>query len=232
MRRSLVRAMRAGTRPRIAGTRSICSKSRRRRGSPSSCRSATGGCSPRRSRSIGERPTSWRRTSPPRRARGSTSRPAATRTCRTSVCSASPERELVFDINDFDETLPGPWEWDVKRLAASLADRRARTTGSPTPSAREVDHGLGRRLPDGDAASSPSMRNLDVWYARLQVAARARRSSRRSLEQEEPQGGRTHRREGPHEGQHAGVRQADPRRRRGAADRQRPATDRPRRGVR
>ncbi|HEX9114426.1 MAG TPA: DUF2252 family protein, partial [Anaerolineae bacterium] len=33
---------------------------------------------------------------------------------------ASPERELVFDINDFDETLPGPWEWDVKRLAASL----------------------------------------------------------------------------------------------------------------
>jgi hypothetical protein len=33
---------------------------------------------------------------------------------------ASPERRLVFDINDFDETLPGPWEWDVKRLAASM----------------------------------------------------------------------------------------------------------------
>src|SRR5882762_8325243 len=33
---------------------------------------------------------------------------------------SSPERELVFDINDFDETLPGPWEWDVKRLAASV----------------------------------------------------------------------------------------------------------------
>jgi hypothetical protein len=33
---------------------------------------------------------------------------------------ASPERDLVFDINDFDETLPGPWEWDVKRLAASI----------------------------------------------------------------------------------------------------------------
>ena len=33
---------------------------------------------------------------------------------------ASPERDLVFDINDFDETLPGPWEWDVKRLATSL----------------------------------------------------------------------------------------------------------------
>ena len=34
---------------------------------------------------------------------------------------ASPERHLVFGINDFDETLPGPWEWDVKRLAASVA---------------------------------------------------------------------------------------------------------------
>ena len=33
----------------------------------------------------------------------------------------SPERRLVFDINDFDETFPGPWEWDVKRLAASFA---------------------------------------------------------------------------------------------------------------
>ena len=33
---------------------------------------------------------------------------------------ASPEREMLFDINDFDETLPGPWEWDVKRLAVSL----------------------------------------------------------------------------------------------------------------
>src|SRR4029077_6016581 len=34
---------------------------------------------------------------------------------------ASPERRLVFDVNDFDETLPGPWEWDIKRLVASLA---------------------------------------------------------------------------------------------------------------
>jgi uncharacterized protein (DUF2252 family) len=36
---------------------------------------------------------------------------------------ASAERRLVFDINDFDETLPGPWEWDVKRLAASMLIR-------------------------------------------------------------------------------------------------------------
>jgi uncharacterized protein (DUF2252 family) len=53
------------------------------------------------------------------------------RVCRVQLCGdahlsnfgvfASPERRLVFDINDFDETLPGPWEWDVKRLAASLS---------------------------------------------------------------------------------------------------------------
>ena len=41
-------------------------------------------------------------------------------TCPTSECSRRPERRLVFDLNDFDETLPGPWEWDVKRLAASM----------------------------------------------------------------------------------------------------------------
>ena len=34
---------------------------------------------------------------------------------------AAPDRQLVFDLNDFDETLPGPWEWDVKRLVASFA---------------------------------------------------------------------------------------------------------------
>ena len=47
-------------------------------------------------------------------------RRAVTRTCRTSEVFASPERQLVFDANDFDETLPAPWEWDVKRLAASV----------------------------------------------------------------------------------------------------------------
>ena len=40
---------------------------------------------------------------------------------------ASPERHLLFDLNDFDETLPGPWEWDVKRPAASVTSAVART---------------------------------------------------------------------------------------------------------
>src|SRR3954447_4217091 len=50
---------------------------------------------------------------------------------------ASPERNLVFDINDFDETLPGPFEWDVKRLAASLAVA-ARDNGFPAKDGRKI----------------------------------------------------------------------------------------------
>ena len=63
---------------------------------------------------------------------------------------ASPERKLVFDVNDFDETLPGPFEWDVKRLAASLAvaGRDNGFTGQGPPQDRP---GGGRGLPHGDA---------------------------------------------------------------------------------
>ena len=61
----------------------------------------------------------------------------------------SPERRLVFDINDFDETLPGPWEWDVKRLAASFAIA-GRDNGFTTKDRRKVAAGRGRRVPDGD----------------------------------------------------------------------------------
>ena len=50
---------------------------------------------------------------------------------------ASPERTLLFDLNDFDETLPGPWEWDVKRLAASL-EIAARSNGYPRKVRRRI----------------------------------------------------------------------------------------------
>src|SRR5215475_40725 len=50
---------------------------------------------------------------------------------------ASPERELIFDLNDFDETLPGPWEWDVERLVASLAIA-AQANGLSDAKARDV----------------------------------------------------------------------------------------------
>ena len=63
---------------------------------------------------------------------------------------ASPERQLVFDVNDFDETLPGPFEWDVKRLAASLAVA-GRDNGFPAQGPPQDRPGGGRGLPDGDA---------------------------------------------------------------------------------
>ena len=80
---------------------------------------------------------------------------------------ATPERNIFFDINDFDETLPAPWEWDVKRLAASIVI---------------AAHHIG--LPDSEAAKAAtdsvcsyrermidysSMRALDVWYDRIDL---------------------------------------------------------------
>ncbi|NKQ25389.1 DUF2252 domain-containing protein [Streptomyces galbus] len=80
---------------------------------------------------------------------------------------ASPERRLMFDINDFDETLPGPWEWDVKRLSASFAiagrangfsaRERASVVREAVRSYRERMRALAR------------LGNLDVWYTRFEA---------------------------------------------------------------
>jgi uncharacterized protein (DUF2252 family) len=75
----------------------------------------------------------------------------------------SAERRLVFDVNDFDETLPGPWEWDVKRLAASL-EVAARGNGFPRKQRRSIVAAAVasyRRAMRGFAGMS----DLDVWYA-------------------------------------------------------------------
>ena len=79
----------------------------------------------------------------------------------------SAERRLVFDVNDFDETLPGPWEWDVKRLAASL-EVAARGNGFSGKQRREIIlAAVGRyRQAMRDFAG---MTNLDVWYAHVDV---------------------------------------------------------------
>src|SRR5271165_2900530 len=80
---------------------------------------------------------------------------------------ASPERTLMFDVNDFDETLPGPWEWDVKRLAASvvIAGRdRGFSTKECVGAAIEV--GASYRRDMNRLAALP---NLDVWYSRIDV---------------------------------------------------------------
>jgi uncharacterized protein (DUF2252 family) len=81
----------------------------------------------------------------------------------------SPERELVFDINDFDETLPGPWEWDVKRLAASLAIA-GRGNGFTAKQRRAIVLKAtgGYRTAMGQFAA---MGNMDVWYSHSQVEA-------------------------------------------------------------
>lgn len=93
---------------------------------------------------------------------------------------ASPERALLFDLNDFDETFPGPFEWDVKRLAASVAVV-ARENGHSEPKAR-------RAALEAAAAYRTGIRRLaglgelDVWYARIdaeQLMSLARASGRR-----------------------------------------------------
>jgi uncharacterized protein (DUF2252 family) len=78
---------------------------------------------------------------------------------------AAPDRRLVFDVNDFDETLPGPFEWDLKRLVASFAvggrdlgfdaDQRRGVNLAVTRSYREAMRGLS------------SMKTLDLWYSRI-----------------------------------------------------------------
>jgi uncharacterized protein (DUF2252 family) len=80
---------------------------------------------------------------------------------------AAPDRRLVFSLNDFDETLPGPFEWDVKRLVASFAvagrdrgfdaRRRGSINATVVRSYRQAMHGFAR------------MGNLDLWYARMEV---------------------------------------------------------------
>src|SRR3954453_24149841 len=81
---------------------------------------------------------------------------------------ASPARDLVFDINDFDGTLPGPWEWDVKRLAASI-EIAGRDRGFRRRERRGAARGAVRAC-RGAMRGFWKMTNLAVWYARLDVA--------------------------------------------------------------
>ena len=78
---------------------------------------------------------------------------------------ASPDRDLVFSVNDFDETLPGPWEWDVKRLAASMAVA-GRERGFGVKQRRSIVRGTVRQYRD-TMREFARRGDLDVWYARL-----------------------------------------------------------------
>ena len=81
---------------------------------------------------------------------------------------ASPERNLVFDINDFDETIFGPWEWDVKRLAASIMVA-GRTIGYSEKQSQEFTHAA--VIAYKEAMHEFSLMNtLDLWYTRTDVS--------------------------------------------------------------
>jgi uncharacterized protein (DUF2252 family) len=79
----------------------------------------------------------------------------------------SPERRLVFDINDFDETLPGPWEWDVKRLAASF-EVAGRDRGFSAAERRQVVLAVAREYRQG-MREAARMGTLDVWYSHMEI---------------------------------------------------------------
>jgi uncharacterized protein (DUF2252 family) len=95
---------------------------------------------------------------------------------------ATPERNIIFDINDFDETLPGPWEWDVKRLAASvvIAARHLRLADSDAAkAATDTVCSYRERM-----ANYSSKRALEVWYDFIDME-RVARAAEEATESEE-----------------------------------------------
>ena len=116
---------------------------------------------------------------------------------------ASPERALLFDLNDFDETLPGPWEWDVKRLAASFVVA-GRENGFDAADCREAAQAsvasYRRRM-----AEFSEMGELEVWYSHvgeeevkgLLSSARARKEDQEETEQERAKSARPRQSAGP-----------------------------------
>ena len=100
---------------------------------------------------------------------------------------ATPERRLVFDVDDFDETSTGPWEWDVKRLAASVVVAGRERGFTDKQRAATVRATVSRYR--SAIREFAGMRRLDVWYAQLPAdELRGGRGSRPSLGSVEPQG--------------------------------------------
>ena len=97
-------------------------------------------------------------------------------TSRTSAASPRPTASIVFSLNDFDETLPGPFEWDVKRLVASFAVA-GRDRGFDEKQRAAINQEVGRSYRENIRAFA-AMRNLEIWYSRIDVddSARTRRA--------------------------------------------------------
>ncbi len=99
----------------------------------------------------------------------------------------SAERQLVFDVNDFDETTPGPWEWDVKRLAASM-EVAARANGFTGKQRRKIVAATVARYREAMRAFA-GMTNLEVWYSgadmtelRAQFASQLKKQQRKAVD--------------------------------------------------
>jgi uncharacterized protein (DUF2252 family) len=82
-------------------------------------------------------------------------------------CFATPERRVIFDIHDLDETLPAPWEWDVKRLSASFV-LACRANGLSDKRARDAVLTCARSYREAMERFS-TMRALEIWYARFEA---------------------------------------------------------------
>jgi uncharacterized protein (DUF2252 family) len=102
---------------------------------------------------------------------------------------AAPDRRLVFSLNDFDETLPGPFEWDVKRLAASFAIAGRDRNFTPKVRAR-INTAVGRSYRES-MRQFASMTNMELWYARMDaeqlardLAGRLKSTGRKRMEKE------------------------------------------------
>ena len=203
----------SGRRPPIGRIRSSCWRSRLLPRLPSWCRSGTGGCWSRRSRSSAGPRYPMAADLAAGRGPGWTCSSAAMRTSRTSARSVRPTAGSCSASTTSTRRCPGPFEWDVKRLAASFAvagrDRgfdakqRAAINGRSTRAYREA-----MREFAGDA-------NLDLWYSRIDVDEIADLAAAHGV-REAGEAVRAQRREGAVEGQPQGAREAHRDRRRRA----------------
>ncbi len=141
---------------------------------------------------------------------------------------AAPDRSLVFDVNDFDETLPGPFEWDLKRLVASFAVA-GRDRGFKAKQRAVINRAVTRAYREA-MWENAERRTLDLWYSRISVEEILQAVAPQASAQA-AQARREERRQGPLQGQPARIRKADRERRRRVAHPQGPARDHPDQGA-
>ena len=172
----------------IETTRSTFRASKTKDARRSSCPYAKNAWRHPLSRSSGAQRSSWRMIWRVRRLRELGCRPAETRMWRISDCSTPPSAKLIFDIADFDETEIAPWEWDVKRLGASL-EICGRERGFDSKVRRAIVKTAAEAYREA-MREFARMGTLDVWYAHMdadelyeRMAHKASKSERKEAEE-------------------------------------------------